>query len=106
MEAIAVQRFGRPEIDRYFRRIRFPVELLPELDVDADFLCAGENDLEAPGRRRAARCIDRHDRGPCPLQRRRLHLRESDLPECKGRPAGLLAEGWRYAHEPDTSVGL
>src|SRR6266702_4505489 len=79
VEPISLHRFVSPEIYRYFHLIRPPDELLPELDLGADFLQPRENDLEASGRRRAAGCIDRQDRGPFPLQGRRLHLGKSDL---------------------------
>src|SRR5882724_9589483 len=53
-EPIFLHCFVGPEIDRYFRRIRPPRELLAEFDIDADFLCPREDDLEMSGRRRAA----------------------------------------------------
>src|ERR1700730_11366061 len=67
-DAISLHRFVSPEIYRYFHLIRLPHELLPELDLGADFLQPGENDLEASGSRRAARRVDRQDGGPFPLQ--------------------------------------
>jgi hypothetical protein len=98
IKPVTLNRFIGPEINRYFRRSWLPHELLAKIDFDPVFLQSRENDLEASGRRRAGRGINRQDCCPFALQLR-VHLRKPDFLEGQRRPACLLAYGLRQINE-------
>ena len=74
VDPVALHRFVSPKIHRNRHRRRPPYKLLPEFDFEPGFLLPQENDFEGPGRRRAARRIDQHDRRPFPLHGWTVHL--------------------------------
>src|SRR5438105_1712199 len=89
---IALYCFVGPEIDADSHFGRLPNEPFAKLQIRADFLETHEDDVKIPaGRSRATRRVDRHDRGPFALQRRRQHLRKRNARKGEDRPACLGA---------------
>src|SRR5580704_4881496 len=80
VDPVALDRFVSGKIDPHFYGRGAPHKSLAEFKIGPGFLFPHEHNLECACRLcRTMRCIDRHDGGPCPEQRRRLHLGKMNI---------------------------